>query len=161
MITIIIVLIIVGYLFYRDECHYCFIEHLAIFVKIGVTTVLIGGTILIVLPADTEINKYEYDLVTLQDNFSNSGSFFLGSGNIDGKMKYVYYYKSQGGFKMGQIDYDNAVIRYGNTPRIDRYRREMVDNWKSYFAMDIPHDSLYVITVPKGTIKTNYNLDAQ
>ena len=64
---------------------------------------VIGVIIMLALPMKTEINTYTYKIETLQDNNSVSGSFFLGSGSIEGKMKYVFYYETNGGFKNQKV----------------------------------------------------------
>ena len=122
---------------------------------------LIGVILMLALPMKTEINTYTYKIETFQDNNSVSGSFFLGSGSIDGKMKYVFYYEVNGGFKMAQIDYDDAIIKYSDNVKAIRYKEEPTDAFINWFAVDIYMSDTYEIFVPKGTIKSNYNLDAQ
>ena len=133
------------------------------------TEVLLGGIIglilslfvMLALPMDTEIKTYTYNIEALQDNSSISGSFFLGSGSIDGSMKYVFYYEDDGGFKMKQIDYDKAIIKYSSEIKVIKYKEEPTDNIINIFAVDICFSEKYEIFVPKGTIKNNYNLDAR
>jgi len=101
----------------------------------------------------------------LQDNNSVSGSFFLGSGYINGEMKYVFYYETDGGYKMKQIDYDKALIKYTNeTPKVETYREVQTDAFINKFSVYMSGcgcNNKNIIYVPKGTIKQNYNLDAQ
>lgn len=69
------------------------------------------------------------EIVALQDNSSATGSFFLGSGSVDNKNYYTFYYKSENGYKYMTLDvedWDNPVyIKYiasdAETPHIDRY----------------------------------------
>ena len=78
------------------------------YILVSIPAILIGGIIgtavAFALPAKTEIVKTTYNLEALQDNNSVKGSFFLGSGQIDGKMKYVFYYERDGFYKLEQAD---------------------------------------------------------
>lgn len=105
----------------------------------------------------------ELNLVNLQDGSSLKGDFYLGSGSIDGRMKYTFYYEVQGGFKMMQLDYEYVEIRYTTeTPKVITYEICETENPKNYWGMayGIGFKS-YIIEVPKGSIKSNFTLDAQ
>jgi hypothetical protein len=125
--------------------------------------IIIGTAIAIALPAKTEIVKTNYNLETLQDNNSVKGSFFLGSGQIDGKMKYVFYYENEGYYKLEQADYSEVKVKYSEEkPKAERFNRQNVkDAFINNFAIDGNSYQEYIIYVPKGTIKQNYSLDAQ
>jgi hypothetical protein len=128
---------------------------------------LIGGAIGVLiaftLPAKTEIVKTTYNLESLQDNNSVKGSFFLGSGQIEGKMKYVFYYETGGYYKLEQVDYNKVKIKYSDEkPKAERVNRKNVKGaFINNFAIDCNCLDEYIISVPKGTIKQNYTLDAQ
>jgi hypothetical protein len=115
------------------------------------------------LPMDTYDKKYSLNIETLQDNNSVSGSFFLGCGQIEGKMKYVFYHEVNGLYRMNQIDYDLVQIKYSDgKPKVNVTENELTKSWINFFALDFDIGlKTYIIEVPKGTIKNNYNLDAQ
>lgn len=125
---------------------------------------VIGFLVALALPMDTKQKTDTYNIVSLQDNNSTNGNFFLGIGSFDGKMNYVFYYKENNTYKMKQIEHENAVIKHSNDPKIRRYRPVPTDALINYFALD-DYDSekfmRYVIYVPKGTIKSNYTLNAK
>lgn len=123
---------------------------------------LIGVVVAIVLPAKTEIVKTTYNLETLQDNNSVKSSFFLGCGQIDGKMKYVFYYERDGFYKLEQVDYEEVKVKYSDEkPKVERFNRKYVkDAFINNFAFDDNSYQEYIIYVPKGTIRQNYTLDA-
>ena len=106
----------------------------------------------------------KFTIVCLQDNSSVSGKFFLGSGNVNGSMKYTFYYNYNNGYKLCQLNTDKTTINYSDSAAIMvQHTNTMVNPKKAfvnYFAIDL-EDYTYDIYVPKGTIKTNYNLDAQ
>ena len=137
------------------------------YILVSITAILIGGiigtAIAFALPAKTEIVKTTYNLEALQDNNSVKGSFFLGSGQIDGKMKYVFYYKNDGYYKLEQADYEEVKVKYSDEkPKAERFNRKNVkDAFINNFAIDCNCYQEYIIYVPKGTIKQNYTLDAQ
>ena len=115
----------------------------------------------------TEVLKEETpeirQLVSLQDGSSVSGSFFLGCGSVEGTMKYTYYYEVEKDlFKMGRIDYSKALIKYDSTAYLETFRYVQTDYWLNWFSIDIKQiKPQYIFHVPEGTIKNNYNLDAQ
>lgn len=124
---------------------------------------LIGTIVAFCLPAKTEIVKTTYNLEALQDNNSVKGSFFLGSGQIKGKMKYVFYYENDGYCKLEQADYNKVKVKYSDAkPKAERFNQKNVkDAFINNFAIDFNCYQEYIIYVPKGTIKQNYSLGAQ
>jgi hypothetical protein len=154
--------------YFRD-----WIEYIVYPVLFSLLGLVFGMVIVIPLPMDTYIKSYSYNIENLQDNNSINGSFFIGCGNIEGKMKYVFYYKLKGDninneeFKMMQINSDLTIIRYTDKtlPKVIVNEILPVETDKSfinYFAIDLNiGDKTYIIEVPKGSIKQNYNLDAQ
>jgi len=145
-------------LYYSDFENYILVSILAILIG-GI----IGTAVAFALPAKTEIVKTNYNLEALQDNNSVKGSFFLGSGQIDGKMKYVFYYERDGFYKLEQADYEEVKVKYSEEkPKAERFNRKNVkDAFINNFAIDCNCYQEYIIYVPKGTIKQNYSLDAQ
>ena len=128
-----------------------------------ITGAFIGLSIAAMLPMDTYDKHYSLNIENLQDNNSISSNFFLGIGQIEGKMKYVFYYEENGFYKMMQLDYDLVQIKYSDsTPKVNVTENYPSDAFINNFAIDLDifHKS-YIIEVPNGTIKNNYNLDAQ
>ena len=143
---------------YADFEDYLIVSFPALFIG-----AILGAVIAFALPAKTEIVKTTYNLEALQDNNSVKGSFFLGSGQIEGKMKYVFYYKNEGYYKLEQADYSEVKVKYSDEkPKAERFNRKNVkDAFINNFAIDCNCYQEYIIYVPKGTIKQNYSLDAQ
>ena len=166
MWTIIIIIAIALFIaIYREyNSYYSDFED---YILTSISAIIIGGIIgtalAFVLPAKTEIVKTTYNLEALQDNNSVKGSFFLGSGQIEGKMKYVFYYERDGFYKLEQADYSKVKVKYSNEkPKAERFNRKNVkDAFINNFAIDCNCYQEYIIYVPKGTIKQNYSLDAQ
>lgn len=128
---------------------------------------LLGGAFglisAIMLPMDTYDKHYSLNIETLQDNNSVIGNFFLGCGQIEGKMKYVFYYEENGLYRMMQLDYNLVQIKYSDSkPKVNVTENYPSDAFINNFAIDLDvFYKTYIIEVPKGTIKNNYNLDAQ
>lgn len=129
----------------------------------GVLSGFIGALIALSLPAKTEVVKTTYNLASLKDDSRISGAFFLGSGRIEGKMVYTFYYKKDDYYKLSQIDVNLASIKYTNdNPRIERYTTEKVKGaFINNFALDIDEPISYVIYIPEGSIKQDYILDSE
>jgi len=126
---------------------------------------LIALGIVALIPGVYETKSETYQLEALQDNGGGaSGSFFLGSGTIDSKMKYVFYYESsENKYKMDQVDYDDATITYIDEyvePNVIKYTDELTDAFINNFTVNFRYP-LYDINIPKGSIKNGYTLDAQ
>jgi len=143
---------------YADFGDYLIVSFQALFIG-----AILGAVIAFTLPAKTEIVKTTYNLEALQDNNSVKGSFFLGSGQIEGKMKYVFYYENEGYYKLEQADYNEVKVKYSDEkPKAELFNRKNVkDAFINNFAIDCNCYQEYIIYVPKGTIKQNYTLDAQ
>ena len=166
MWTIIIITAIALFIaIYREyDSYYCsdFVDYISASILGVLSGGLIGIGVALVLPAKTEIVKTTYNLEALQDNNRVEGSFFLGSGQIDGKMKYVFYYENNGYYKLEQVDCSKVRIKYSDEkPKAERFnRKDVKDAFINHFAIDCSYQE-YIIYVPKGTIKQNYTLDAQ
>lgn len=126
--------------------------------------ILIGLIIALVLPERRVTDKYSLNLVSLQDHNTISGSFFLGSGQINGRMRYVLYYETDSNtYKMFQVDYDDALIKYTDgQPKMNvSYTHSCQCLWNKFSISITPDEYSYIFEIPKGSIKNNFTLDAQ
>jgi len=128
--------------------------------------IIVGMLVAFLIPLKIEEKTYVYKIETLQDNQSISGKSFLGSGQVDGVMHYVFYYRKNGFIEMEQLRYDQVKIQYSDEkPKIVMSKNVKIQSDWNYFALgDIttllkPSD--YIIYIPKGTIKNDYQLDAK
>jgi uncharacterized membrane protein YeaQ/YmgE (transglycosylase-associated protein family) len=123
----------------------------------------VGAMIAIFIPMQTEYKCVEvHNIVALQDNRNISGSFFLGCGRVDEHMVYYSYVEENGSFELKKFNVDNSLIRFSNQkPRVELWghlpKKGSIIN---YFALDLPCTK-YIFYVPQGSIKQNFNLDAQ
>ena len=166
MITILITTIIgIALAIYNEyrESWGSLIDYIIMSMLGGLFGACVGFIIAIALPMQTYDKHYSLNIETLQDNNSVSGNFFLGCGQIEGKMKYVFYYEEKGLYRMMQLNYDLVQIKYSDTkPKVNITENYPTESIINYFAFDTDiFDKNYIIEVPKGTIKNNYNLDAQ
>lgn len=134
-------------------------------ILIGSVFATVGLLIAIASPMKTYEREFSKDIVCLQDNSSVSGTFMLGCGQINGTMKYVLYVVAEDStYNMIQLDYDLVKIKYTEgKPKLNVFEITKVKNAViNYFALDTDiGDQRYVIEIPKGSIKTDYNLDAK
>src|SRR5574344_1763378 len=75
----------------------------------GLIGMCVGFMVAIILPAKTIKMKEVYVIECLQDNSSTQGSFFLGTGQVNGIFKYAFYYKCEDGFQMNLVNYNDAI----------------------------------------------------
>jgi len=163
LISIVLGIIIGIYHVYNDGWDNYWIDYFASSLLGSFIGFCFGTIIAFILPMDTYNKEYSYNIESLQDNNSVEGNFFLGCGQIDGKMKYVFYYEENGLYKMMQLDYEKVQIKYTDgKPKVNVTQNYPTEVYINYFALDTDiFDKTYVIEVPKNTIKNNFNLDAK
>ena len=128
----------------------------------GVLFGLIGVMFAYALPMKTAEKTETYKIVSIQDNNLVSGRFCLGSGVIDGKMKYAFYYETADGYRIQQVDVDKAVIKNDSILHVVCHKQESTNAMINLFAIDdLESMTRYTIYAPQGTIKQNFVLDAQ
>lgn len=132
---------------------------------IGVFTVITFCISLVVaslLPYQYHTKQTVYKLESLEDGQGQSGTFFLGCGKINEELKYSFYYKDKGYFKLEQLNPSYTKIKYEPNPRYIIYTTVETDNLYNKFVIGFFfEDESYVLCVPKGTIKNNYYLDTK
>ena len=166
MWTIIIVIIItVSVILWNERSDFDDPDYIIFISFVGILVgLLLGAMVAIIIPSKTKEVVEIYYLETLQDNNSVKGSFFLGSGNINGEMKYVFYYDVDGGYKMNQISYDNTLIKYTeDSPKVEHYKLVKTDAFINHFTIYLGCSckDRNVIYIPKESVKTDYVLDAK
>lgn len=129
---------------------------------LSLSGLLIGIGISYALPQKNIRATEIYKLEALQDNNGIHGYFFIGCGNIDNKMQYVYYYEKNGSYYNDAIETKGVEIKYVDSNyRIEKYYDKAVEKaFINYFALD-GENPTYILFIPKGSIKNNYALDAQ
>lgn len=122
-------------------------------VVLGIFTIL---SIANLLPTHTE-STYG-SLEAINDNSSVSGSFFLGSGSVNGRMVFSYYQKSGDSYQLLQQDADRSLVKYTDgIPTV-----EYLKDCSSIPSLEsICSSPRFIFYVPRGSIQSNYNLDAK
>lgn len=110
-------------------------------------------------PREIELKKTE-PLYALQDNTGPHGIFVLGSGRVDGEMRYFYLTEEAGGKKLKSIATENVVLYEDETanPRIEFWCNRV----KSKFlrvSFITSEEEIIKIYIPGGTIKYEFNVD--
>lgn len=167
MYTIIIfgvIFFLVTLISYINDIEYFSDCFLFLFISIlsGMFGVLIGIGVASVLPSDTYLKPHSVDLVCIQDNSSIKGQFFLGCGQIEGDMKYAFYYnQGDDSYKLDTISCSKAEIKYVATkPRITYNTKEFTNKWYNKFSV-FTQNIYYTIEIPEGSIKKDFTLDAK
>lgn len=100
----------------------------------------------------------DVDIYALQDNIATEGSFFLGSGHVDGELKYFYVEKTDIGYTVKHVDADQTYIKYtSDRCHIERYTYTY-NNWLVNLIA-VPLTDRYIIYIPEGSIVNNYTVD--
>jgi len=129
---------------------------------------IIGGAIylfislFIMFGLPTETITYNTDIYALRDNTSVTGSFFLGSGNVDSTMKYYYLTKSENGVTMNNINASSVIIVESfDKPHLEIQKTRIIDGfWKNQVAFnDIEPIIKTKIYIPKDSIEYGFSVD--
>ena len=164
MYTIILCAIIgiwVGLYTTKDDCSTSALDYVANSFFAGSLGLVIGVVMAYSLPSETTTKITVYELHSLNDNQSVSGSFFLGYGLVDNEIRFTYYYKSGDYYRLGNIKGKDANIIYKiGVPRIEFYEEVLTDDFMNRFTIHISKPYYWiVIYVPHGSIKNDFNLD--
>jgi len=115
----------------------------------------IAGLIFVALPAnvfDGDREPYgSWELEAINMGEEIQGRFFLGSGYVNGEATYTYYYHSDGGLRVGEVNADEVLVVQtdeGN-PRIEQ-TAERVPFWIDFTRSE--QDYQTTIYVPEGSI---------
>jgi len=107
------------------------------------------------------INMTRVAIMNMQDNGATSGRFFLGSGSIDGTMKYCFYERNEdSSYSLNMVNYTDAKIKYTNNTPLVEITTETPIGSKWYFSCESPKVN-YVFKIPEGSIDNNFKLDAK
>lgn len=132
---------------------------------VGILGAVFGFFVAVCLPMDYKKSHWEESIISLKDNSSFSGHVFLGSGQINGKMVYVYYQKNKDDtYQMWQADYWKCKIRYTNgSPKIIIDDISFEKNTWNKWAIDVADEcqQRYIFEIPEGSIKSMFELDSQ
>ena len=137
---------------------------ISIFINLVALLILqtIGQTQVNKHPEITQVQSEHYLYIySIEDNSNVSGSFVLGSGSVNEKPVYTFYYKAKHGYKIGTVSADISYIKEIKglkTPEIIDEKDIPIDGsfWKGFKFND-----RYIIMVPEGTIIKRFNLDSK
>ena len=131
---------------------------------IGIIGFVLSMFISLLIPLKTVTVKYSCEIEAIQDNGNISGSFFLGSGHINGDINYYLYIKGEDGIGLIKIDADNALIHYSDSPHLVILKQERDEHSlqnKFSIRSTREQDNKYDIYIPKGSIRNDFTLDAK
>ena len=140
---------------------------LVFWVALGVSFILRA-----MAPVTSSMIEYnEVKIVALSSSTSINGSFFLGSGNIEGNPYYFFYFATpDGGKKMDKLRADLVTLYEEDRKDAFMAKISVRTEWKNedqlfrFFAplrikAEEEMGQQYAIHVPKGSIKEGINLD--
>lgn len=165
MLTIVIISFVFAVCFGFYEYKYGFypdFESISMHLVLGMLTGVIPGLLTsFVIPSETEKINITRNLEVLNDGSSLGGDFFLGTGSIGDRPEYTFYYEENGLYRLDQVYADEASIQYheGDPVIIETVNQE-TDAFINHFSIHFSK-SEYLFKIPKGSIKTNYTLDAK
>jgi hypothetical protein len=113
------------------------------------------------IPQKSETIIQRYELESIKNNNSIAGSVFLGSGYIENRIKYTYYYKEGDFYKIGSEPVDICKIKYiTGKPYLEIYTDKKSDtHFKHLSLRPVLENRRVVFYIPEGSIENNYKLD--
>jgi len=114
--------------------------------------------------------KGRIEITSLRNVLALEGDFFIGTGTLDSKLYYVYYYKSErGGSKLAKVSAEKTELfeenrRDAYLAKVDKkITRPGLKQWDwlfvPWFLLSDSSEYDKALHIPKGTIKKNINLD--
>jgi hypothetical protein len=123
---------------------------------------LIGNMLGSFLVKTVYVQHGSQSIVAMSDGTSSSGSFFLGSGYLNGHQVYNFYTRDdRGGMQLNSTYASDGTI-YENPsvfPHVAYWYKESSNKWLSLSPQGTQR--LEVFTVPPGSVKTNFTLDTK
>lgn len=105
----------------------------------------------------------EIPLCALRDNMGTSGTFFLGTGSVDSKMKYFYLIKDgQGRMSIEGIYVNNAyLVEFADDSSMAPHILREYTHFKSWIlrVLLIYYKDTTTFYIPEGSIQYNFNVD--
>ncbi|MBR2246150.1 MAG: hypothetical protein IJ880_03845 [Bacilli bacterium] len=127
---------------------------------VGIIVINVG----VLYIADSEDYLVETEgIYSLKDNAVSEGMFFLGSGMIDGDLKYYYIVEEEKGLIIKNVGKDFTYLKETNDeePNLKVYQKGLKNEWlQEWFPMMFSNKT-YVMTVPKGSIIYDFNIDME
>ena len=97
----------------------------------------------------------------MKDNVNSEGRFILGSGSVEGKVRYYYYIQDGVGYRIKDIGAEGLLLieDQDKTAYLSEYKS---NNRLRWFGIETGTSRDSELHIPKGTIiKGIYELDLQ
>lgn len=130
--------------------------------SVGCLGMLVGLALATVItlaePAYTPLTTttQSYDLVAIKTSSSISGSFFLGTGSLNGTFYYLYYTEGPGGISFQKLPMERVLVHEGSGEA-----KVVITNrfWQgnTFTLWDLQSYSSYDFYVPDGSIDRSIN----
>lgn len=111
------------------------------------------------MPKHLEVEK-TIALVSIDNNISVQGNFFLGSGFIESKQYYFYMEKLDGSFVPHRVVVEDNVFITENSqenPKIIFYKFKFNNKYANLIAVNLS-EKVIEIVIPKNSVKYGFNL---
>lgn len=130
-------------------------------VMIGGLITVGGGYLIQEHIIGTYTEQESISIVSLKQNDRTEGSFFLGSGSIEG-VEYYLYFRNLGDsrYKRGKVKASETIIEEGfqENPKLSWTRVRGKTNW--FIRVEhVDRQEDYTLHVPKGTIIKQFKLE--
>ena len=143
-------------------CSYGIIaEYMLCSFLIGLILILTLSPLASMLCESEEVIDSSKELIALKDNSMINGKFFLGSGSVNGEMKYVAMVKDKNGYKMETYRVEDVYINEVD----DNFRIEEIGyefkNENMYLFFGNIKNHTYRVYIPKDSVVQNYKIDLE
>lgn len=114
-----------------------------------------------------EVKVDEIPLQALKDGSQSEGSFFLGSGTVEGSEYYFFVKETDRGMKRDKVnaDYVYIIEDEDEEPRMEVYTNIPATAFGKFMFDDgvigSEEDRTYSIIVPNGTVTNEFSIDLE
>ena len=106
-------------------------------------------------------NQTETPLITLKDNSTIDGSFFLGCGNIGSKTQYSYAIDTEFGIKIKTLSADKKIYFKYDEGAPALITSEPVYSTLAEWLSAPCYNPIYTFRIPEGSIINEYKVDLE
>jgi hypothetical protein len=159
LITIFVWFFINESIYYRIEPDFL-VGNLFVSASISFIIFIIASGLGSIIFAQQDVFDEPIPIYAISNSSQTSGNFFLGCGSVDSKEKYFFIRQYKDGQKMDSIDVKDAWVVFDENvaPSITTVKNEFANKLVGKLIL-APNKVEYMIVVPNGTVKYNYNIE--
>lgn len=101
-------------------------------------------------------------IMSVKDNLQNKGESLLGTGQVEGGLKYYFMVNGEFGMDVKSLDSDRTSVKESSEgePEWQVIEYRFKEEWANYWFANL-EDRRNVLVVPVGSVKFSYSVDLE